>query len=127
MVRGRFIDRKTKRKIARFVALFDIGTRSRRNAFSIVMLTALSLQILGTGLPALIAQYQDQQARIPHPLASETKNTDAPAADAQTPTDAKAKALPDISGNKAAITYNRRITTYFRSKNIQSWLTNNRR
>jgi RHS repeat-associated protein len=53
-----------------------------RRAVNLTLLAALSLQVVATGLPAMVEQYNAQQARIPQPLAAVTKEGAAPAADA---------------------------------------------
>jgi hypothetical protein len=58
-------------------------------AFNVFAIAALSLNILATGVPALIAGYNDAQARIPQPLAAEQKPTAPPAADSPKLTQSK--------------------------------------
>ncbi|WP_133805930.1 PA14 domain-containing protein [Kribbella caucasensis] len=60
------------------------------------MIGVLSLNILASGLPYLIDAYNQQQARIPKPLASETQPSTAPAADAVLSDDKAALLPPDI-------------------------------
>ncbi|HEY6736327.1 MAG TPA: hypothetical protein VI322_01275, partial [Candidatus Saccharimonadia bacterium] len=56
---------------------------------------ALLLNILASGLPYLLEQYKDAQARIPHPLAATDNQISAPpAADAGLP-GSKAQSMPD--------------------------------
>jgi RHS repeat-associated protein len=71
-----------------------------RNSFHILAVAAVGLNILATGLPALLAQYNDAQARIPHAL-QETTNKYAPAADAL-PSDAKLAKMPDSVNKQLA-------------------------
>jgi len=52
-----------------------------RYAFNVVLVVAIAFNALSIGLPALIGQYNDQQAKIPHPLASDSQVSSAPAAD----------------------------------------------
>ncbi len=65
-----------------------------RNALNIFMIAALSLNVLAAGLPALVANYNDQQQRIPQALASNVKTSSAPATDAAFP-DGKITPLSD--------------------------------
>jgi len=58
------------------------------------MAGVLTLTIVGSALPYLIDAYNQQQARIPKPLASEAEPSSAPAADAVIPA-GKAAAVTD--------------------------------
>src|SRR5207248_822572 len=49
----------------------------------VAAVAALSLNIIATAAPALIAQYGDTQARIPHALAANENLSSPPAADAE--------------------------------------------
>jgi RHS repeat-associated protein len=44
-----------------------------RRAVNLTLLAALSLQVVATGLPAMVEQYNAEQARIPQPLSDEQK------------------------------------------------------
>jgi hypothetical protein len=59
-----------------------INANIAHKAFNLAAVTALSLNIIATGLPYLIANYNDSQARIPHALAADEKLSAPPAADA---------------------------------------------
>src|SRR6266536_4228377 len=75
-----------------------------RNALNLFLVGALSLNIFSAGLPALIASYNDAQARIPHALASDQKLDNPPAADAG-PTGHKAVNIPDSLKDQLADQY----------------------
>lgn len=68
-----------KRKWRRLKSTISAATLQK--SFNIFAVAALSLNILATGLPYLLAQYAEAQARIPKPLASTTL-ANAPADDA---------------------------------------------
>jgi RHS repeat-associated protein len=70
-----------------------VQTTAAPNALASVLVVVVAFQTIGLGLPALIANYHDQQQRTPQPLASETKPATAPAADAA-PASGKATPLP---------------------------------
>ena len=53
-----------------------------RSTVNISLVAALALGTIGASLPALIAQYNEKQARIPQALTAEAQPTHAPAADA---------------------------------------------
>jgi RHS repeat-associated protein len=67
-----------------------------RKAFHIFAVGALSLNLVATGLPYLIAQYNDTQARIPHALSADVQPASSPAADA-TSTSTRAQTIPSQS------------------------------
>ncbi len=74
-------------KLRKFSANFSQLVSSRgqyRHAVNVVLVVAVTFNTLTIGLPALIGQYVDQQAKIPHALASNTSVSGAPAADAIT-------------------------------------------
>ncbi len=52
-----------------------------RQAMNIFLIGAVAFNTLSIGLPALITSYNEQQARIPKPLASDSVPASAPAAD----------------------------------------------
>jgi RHS repeat-associated protein len=86
-----------RRKLRSFVRRYTYSasltvrkTALAQRAAHIAVISLLTLNVLATGLPALIAQYNDTQARTPKPLAA--SNQQAPlAADAQ-PVTGKAQA-----------------------------------
>ncbi len=65
-----------------------------KHAINSLMAGVLTLTIVGSALPYLIDAYNQQQARIPKPLASEAEPSSAPAADAVIPA-GKAAAVTD--------------------------------
>lgn len=85
-IKGRITD-KLRQLPSRFIT---------RKAANLALVSALSVNILATGLPALIAQYNDIQARTPHPLANADQQSapGEPAADAKL-NESKASPLPD--------------------------------
>jgi RHS repeat-associated protein len=83
-LKGRLSDKssrpKSRKRIAKLPTISPTAVAGR-NVLNVLLVSILSLNILGTGLPALIASYNDAQGRIPHALTpSENKYT--PAADA---------------------------------------------
>jgi RHS repeat-associated protein len=72
-----FMSKKTRRHRPRISFGSSFAWRKYFNVFAVA---ALSLNLVATGIPYLITQYQDAQARIPRPLA-DVQPTSAPAAD----------------------------------------------
>jgi RHS repeat-associated protein len=77
-----------------------ISTNIAHKTFNLLAITALSLNILATGLPYLLAQYNDAQARTPRAL-QEGTNKYAPAADA-IQTGGKMAKMPDAVNKQLA-------------------------
>jgi hypothetical protein len=95
-LKGRLSDKSSRPKLRKRIAKLPTispAAVAGRNILNVLLVSILSLNILGTGLPALIASYNDAQGRIPHALAA-TENKYSPAADASLPGGKIAK-MPD--------------------------------
>jgi RHS repeat-associated protein len=72
-----------------------------RSALSLFLVGALSLNIVSTAVPALIASYNDAQARIPHALGSISQTSGLPATETL-PSGGKVSKLPDSTNAQLA-------------------------
>src|SRR5258708_2069401 len=99
--------------VAKFQAFFNFDRHKRgkpriepslrisRSALNLFIIGALSLNLVSTAVPALIASYNDAQARIPHALGSISQTSGLPATDTL-PAGGRVSKLPDSTNAQLA-------------------------